>query len=462
MENLNLVSGLEVGFGGVWVGAAPYLLFMPDRDGDDMPDGEPRSAARRLGLRRHARNAEHVHLGPRRLALRLPRRVHALASRQARHARRRAHAASTPASGAITPRGTSSKSSPTARAIPGASTSTTTARLLHGLRHSAPVSHHPRRALPAAGRPALQSAHLRRHQDHRRPSPLDRRHAPLGQQPLGRRRRRTRPCRRDDLSGRKLAREVPRPDLHEQHPRPAAQRGSAHAAGLGLRRATARPTFCLANDRWSQIINLQYGPDGQVFMIDWYDKNACHHRDANNHDRTNGRIFKVVYDNAKPGQVDLQKRSDDELIDLQLDDNDWYRAVTPAASCKSAARTRNCATSWRNWRSSTPTRRAACAACGPCTLTGGLRRSHGRCAAGQRPSARAGLDDSTAHRRSVARSFRPTVLEKLAALAKNDPSPVVRLYLSSALQRLPLRCTAGRCCPACSRTPKMRATTTCR
>ena len=40
-RSLNLVSGLEVGFGGVWVGAAPYLMFIPDRDGDDVPDGEP-------------------------------------------------------------------------------------------------------------------------------------------------------------------------------------------------------------------------------------------------------------------------------------------------------------------------------------------------------------------------------------------------------------------------------------
>jgi putative membrane-bound dehydrogenase-like protein len=40
-EKLNLVSGLELGFGGVWVGAAPYLLFIPDRDGDDRPDGPP-------------------------------------------------------------------------------------------------------------------------------------------------------------------------------------------------------------------------------------------------------------------------------------------------------------------------------------------------------------------------------------------------------------------------------------
>jgi hypothetical protein len=40
-EGLNLVSGIEVGFGGVFVGAAPHLLFLPDRDGDDVPDGEP-------------------------------------------------------------------------------------------------------------------------------------------------------------------------------------------------------------------------------------------------------------------------------------------------------------------------------------------------------------------------------------------------------------------------------------
>ncbi len=40
-DKLNLVSGLEVGFGGVWVGAAPYLLFIPDKDQDDKPDGPP-------------------------------------------------------------------------------------------------------------------------------------------------------------------------------------------------------------------------------------------------------------------------------------------------------------------------------------------------------------------------------------------------------------------------------------
>ena len=40
-ENINLASGIEIGFGGVYIGAAPYLLFYPDADGDDQPDGAP-------------------------------------------------------------------------------------------------------------------------------------------------------------------------------------------------------------------------------------------------------------------------------------------------------------------------------------------------------------------------------------------------------------------------------------
>lgn len=41
LEKLNLVTGLELGHGGVWVGAAPDLLFIPDRDRDDVPDAAP-------------------------------------------------------------------------------------------------------------------------------------------------------------------------------------------------------------------------------------------------------------------------------------------------------------------------------------------------------------------------------------------------------------------------------------
>ena len=48
------------------------------------------------------------------------------------------------------------------------------------------------------------------------------------------------------------------------------------------------PDFLLANDSWSQILNLRYGPDGQVYMIDWYDMQQCHRRDAKLHEEVNG------------------------------------------------------------------------------------------------------------------------------------------------------------------------------
>ncbi|MFG0295107.1 MAG: PVC-type heme-binding CxxCH protein [Maioricimonas sp. JB045] len=35
------LTSIAVGFGGVWATCAPHLLFIPDRDGDDVPDGPP-------------------------------------------------------------------------------------------------------------------------------------------------------------------------------------------------------------------------------------------------------------------------------------------------------------------------------------------------------------------------------------------------------------------------------------
>jgi putative membrane-bound dehydrogenase-like protein len=89
--------------------------------------------------------------------------------------------------------------------------------------------------------------------------------------------------------------------------------------------ATASPDFLLANDSWARFINMRYGPDGNVYLMDWYDKQACHHGDPNIWDRTNGRIYKICWKDSKPVKaLDLQKLSDSELVQLQLSENDWY------------------------------------------------------------------------------------------------------------------------------------------
>ena len=38
---MNIASSVQVGNGGIWVLNPPYLLFYPDADGDDIPDGDP-------------------------------------------------------------------------------------------------------------------------------------------------------------------------------------------------------------------------------------------------------------------------------------------------------------------------------------------------------------------------------------------------------------------------------------
>lgn len=40
-DNLSNLSGIEIGFGGVWACASPNLLFIPVRDGEDKPAGPP-------------------------------------------------------------------------------------------------------------------------------------------------------------------------------------------------------------------------------------------------------------------------------------------------------------------------------------------------------------------------------------------------------------------------------------
>jgi putative membrane-bound dehydrogenase-like protein len=109
-----------------------------------------------------------------------------------------------------------------------------------------------------------------------------------------------------NIHGRRVNMDIPKP------------KGSGYVAGHGR-------DFLLANDAWARFINLKYGPDGNVYLIDWYDKQACHRPEPEIWDRTNGRIYKISYRGTKPVMgLDLQKCSDAELVKYQLHENAWY------------------------------------------------------------------------------------------------------------------------------------------
>jgi putative membrane-bound dehydrogenase-like protein len=64
IDGLNLVTGVEFGHGGVYVLQVPYLLFYPDRDRDDVPDGDPEVLLSGFGMEDAQAMANHLTWGP--------------------------------------------------------------------------------------------------------------------------------------------------------------------------------------------------------------------------------------------------------------------------------------------------------------------------------------------------------------------------------------------------------------
>lgn len=79
----------------------------------------------------------------------------------------------------------------------------------------------------------------------------------------------------------------------------------------------------LFGDGWFRGLDLSYGPDGGVYVLDWSDTGECH--ESTGVHRTSGRIYKVTYGKPKPPEAgDLAKLDIDELVKLQLHPNEWY------------------------------------------------------------------------------------------------------------------------------------------
>ena len=83
------------------------------------------------------------------------------------------------------------------------------------------------------------------------------------------------------------------------------------------------PDSFIFGDTWFRGLELGYGPDGGVFLLDWSDTGECH--DHTGVHRTSGRIYKITYGEPKPPPVaDLTKLSVNELVKLHLHANEWF------------------------------------------------------------------------------------------------------------------------------------------
>jgi putative membrane-bound dehydrogenase-like protein len=442
MEGLNLVSGLEVGFGGVWIGAAPYLLFVPMKDGQDIPAGKPQVLLDGWHYEDTHETLNAFCWGPdgwlygchgvfthSRVGKpgtpdkdRIPINAGVWRYHPTKHVFEVfAHGTSNPWGVDFDKHG---EAFVTACVIPHAF------HIIPGGRyqrqagdHFNPHTYadiqtiadhlHWQGADPWAGNPSSGSAGgghahcgLMIYQGGSWPEKY------RGQMFMG------------NVHGHRINMDILR------------RKGSGFIASHG-------PDFLLANDSWARFINLRYGSDGNVYVLDWYDKQACHTGDVKIWDRSNGRIYKVSYRGSKPVRVDLGKKKDLELVELLLHKNEWYprharrllqerfqrktldgKAVTEALekiAFGHANETRRVRGLWALHATST-------------SLTAKWERKG---LEDKSPFVRAWTIRLLAEKKGVVSWVHQA--DKLTELAQNDPSPVVRLALASALQRLDVK-----------------------
>ncbi len=324
-EKLNLVSGLEIGFGGVYVGAAPYLLFIPDKNGDDVPDGEPQILLDGWGHEDTHETLNSFIWGPDgwlygchgvfthsevgKPGTAKDKRVKLNAGVWRYHPTR--HEFEVFAHGTSNPWGLDFNEQGQAFV---------TACVIPHLYHIIPGARYQRQAGP----------HFNPHTYDDIKTIAEHRHY-VGNQWNNDNRRQS-----DELGGghahagamiylggswpEKYRGQLFMNNIHgnRMNVDVLAPKGSGYVGSFS-------PDFLLTKDQWSQMLYMTYGPDGQVWVIDWYDRQQCHHRDLKGHDRSNGRIYRISYGDAKPMHVNLQKATDEELLDHLTNPNEWFQ-----------------------------------------------------------------------------------------------------------------------------------------
>lgn len=80
-------------------------------------------------------------------------------------------------------------------------------------------------------------------------------------------------------------------------------------------------------DPWFRPVDIKLGPDGALYVADWYDNQVAHLRSAEGQfDKSNGRIYRLQARGAKPQRLeDLGALTTAQLVERLRSDNRWIR-----------------------------------------------------------------------------------------------------------------------------------------
>ncbi len=433
IEGLNLVSGMEVGFGGVWVGAAPYFMFIPDRDGDDKPDGPPEIVLDGWAYQDTHETLNTFTWGPDGWlygchGVFTQSKVGPPGSPDSERTRLNAgvfryHPVKKKfelfSEGTSNPWGVDFDARGQcwieACVIPHLF------HMIQGARYERQAGQHFNLNIYEDIKTVADHVHYAGnkgpHAANGRSDAAGGGHAHAGMMVyLGG----SFPEKyhggliMNNIHGQRLNMDIPE------------RKGSGFVGHHA-------PDFVNFNDSWSQVLNMLYDQNGSVYMIDWYDKNQCHHNNEAGHDRSNGRIFKLVYNNQKFTPIDLKKKSSLDLIRLLGEKNEFYarharrileeRGKDPAVHDALKQMIKNSSDDVNQLH-----------ALWALHVTDGLDEPYAlSLLKNQHEYVRAWTIQLMCEEKGPS----DAALEQFAKMAADDPSPVVRLYLASAMQHTP-------------------------
>jgi len=326
-RSLSRLTGLALGFGGVWIASAPHLAFIPDRDADDRPDGPPVVHLDGWSLKAEHNTVNGLTWGPDgwlygRHGIKQPSLVGKPGTKPERRTRLSCciwryhptrHKFEVVADGTINPWGLDFD-------VHGHGFLSTS--VVEHLWHLVPGAHYTRwkdrRAHPDPFLYELMDAtsdHL-----HWGGNSWSRNGRAEGNERFGGGHAH---CDAMIYLGNRWPRKyrgaVFLSNIHGHR----INQDQLHRKPDGLFVAGHGSDFLTSSDPWFRAVSMEYGPDGDVYLTDWSDMGECHDRDGVH--RTSGRIYKISWGAPRRVDVDLSRLSDQQLVDLQRHANAWYR-----------------------------------------------------------------------------------------------------------------------------------------
>ena len=202
------------------------------------------------------------------------------------------------------------------------------------------------------------------------------------------------------------------------------------------------------SNEWFRGMEVSVGPDGAIYGLDWSDTGECH--DHTGVHRTSGRIYKFFYEKNPVADLSLMENGFDDLETIIRHPNVWYfrqflknLSVSNLTEREKYSMIRICELNFAG-RHPTPIRLRAM------WILHSLHKTiseswlsdpdeHIRAWVIRLMMDDQPIDTLFGTRKKALPKISPELMQKLVQQAQTDPSGLVRLTLASTLQRLPVQ-----------------------